>query len=274
MRQPGPCVRALCEAVALMLSKNVTCARPWRNATPSEHFPHTSQCTLHTLHFALHTCTSHSTLHLTSNHVSSSHLIPSLLTCHPSKFFSTVFISSEHWSTFLISSKFVSTHLSFSARQKALTVRGKFHAQRPLGAESFCTQTLETQMHLHRKAFPKYLVLQSLHKVFPSTTLYYKYKACTKHVPVPLLLLQSLHQALPSTTLHYKASKHVWVVLCTTRLAQSKSQYYFVLQNLHKHLISPHLRSSHLIPSLLTCHLGKFFSAVFTSSEHWSTYLL
>ena len=38
-----------------------------------------SQCTLHTLHFALHTCTPHSTLHLTSNHVSSSHLISALL---------------------------------------------------------------------------------------------------------------------------------------------------------------------------------------------------
>ena len=106
VRQPGPCVRALYEAVAQMLSKNMTCARPRRNATPSEHFPHTSQCTLHTLHFALHTRTSHSTFRLTSNHVSSSHLIsallisshliPSLLTCHQSKFFSTVFISSEH----------------------------------------------------------------------------------------------------------------------------------------------------------------------------------
>ena len=28
VRQPGPCVRALCEAVAVLLSKNMTCARP------------------------------------------------------------------------------------------------------------------------------------------------------------------------------------------------------------------------------------------------------
>ena len=63
-----------------------------------------SHFTLHFshLHFALHTCTSHSTLHLIksselfSPHLRSSHLIPSLLTCHLSKFFSTVFISSEH----------------------------------------------------------------------------------------------------------------------------------------------------------------------------------
>ena len=33
-------------------------------------------------------------------------------------------------------------------------------------------------------------------------------------------------------------------------------------------LFSPHLSSSHLIPSLLTCHLNNFFSTVFTSSEH------
>ena len=33
VRQPGPCVRALCEAVAMLLSKNMTCARPRCNAT-------------------------------------------------------------------------------------------------------------------------------------------------------------------------------------------------------------------------------------------------
>ena len=105
-RAPARPVRACFVRTALLLSKNMTCARPRRNATPSEHFLHTSHCTLHSPHFILHTCTSHSTLHLISHHVSSSHLIsphlssshlfPSLLTCHLSKFFSTVFISSEH----------------------------------------------------------------------------------------------------------------------------------------------------------------------------------
>ena len=225
-----------------------------------------------TLHSAPFTpCTSHFTCALRTRHfispqitwalLSSSHLIPSLLTCHQSKFFSTVFISSEHLSTFLISSKFVSTHLSCSARQKPLTVREKSLAQKSLGAESFCTQTLETQMHLDRKAFPKYLwykactkhfpvllllVLKSLRKALPSTTWYYK--ACTKHFPALLcttklaqstsqyyFALQGLHKALPSTTLHYKAcTKSFPVLLCTTRLAQSTSQYYFVLQSLHK----------------------------------------
>ena len=109
VRQPGPCVCALHEAVAVLLSKNMTCARPRCNATPSEDFLRTSHCTLHTPHFTLHTSSHLKSRELFSPHLSSSRLIPSLLTCHRSKFFSTVFISSEHWSTFLISSKFVST---------------------------------------------------------------------------------------------------------------------------------------------------------------------
>ena len=73
VRQPGPCVRALCEAVAVLLSKNMTCEQPRCNATPSKHFPHTSHCALHTshLHFTL-------ALHLNSSHLGSSHLIPCL----------------------------------------------------------------------------------------------------------------------------------------------------------------------------------------------------
>ena len=44
-------------------------------------------------------------------------------------------------------------------------------------------------------------------------------------------VLQSLHKALPSTTLYYKAcTKHFPVLLCTTKLAQTTSQYYCVLQ--------------------------------------------
>ena len=219
VRQPGPCVRALCEPVALLLSKNMSCARPRCNATPSEHFLHTSHFTLHSSHPALHTS------HLFSPHLNSSHLIPSRLTCHLSKFFSTVFISSEHWSTFLISSKFASTHLSCSARQQALTVREKSLAQKKtMGAESFRTQKLETQMHLHRKALPKYFVPQSLHKALPSTTLYYK--ACTKHFPVLLCTTRLAHT-------HYFP-----VLPCTTKLARSTSQYYLVLQSLHKALPS------------------------------------
>ena len=74
-----------------------------------------------------------------------------------------------------------------------------------------------------------------MHKVSPSTTLYYK--LFTKHFPV-LLCTTKLAQSTSSTTLYYKAcTKSVPVLLCTTQLAQSTSQYYFVLHRLHK--VSP-----------------------------------
>ena len=77
-----------------------------------------------------------------------------------------------------------------------------------------------------------YFVLQILHTVLPSTTLYYK--ACTKYVSV-YFLLESLHKVLSSITLYYKAcTKHFLVLLCTTQLAQSTPRYYLVLQSLHK----------------------------------------
>ena len=64
-------------------------------------------------------------------------------------------------------------------------------------------------------------LLQSLHKILPSTTSYYK--ACTKYFPVH-----------PGTTSYYKAcTKYFPVLLRTTKLAQSTSQYYFLLQSLH-----------------------------------------
>ena len=45
---------------------------------------------------------------------------------------------------------------------------------------------------------------------------------------------------LPSTTLYYKAcTKYFPALLRTTELAQSTSQHYFVLQNLHNHKVLP-----------------------------------
>ena len=93
-------------------------------------------------------------------------------------------------------------------------------------------------------------VLQSVHKVLPSTASYYK--DCTKYFPALLrttklaqstsqcyFVLQSLHKVLPSATSYYKAcTKYFPVLLRTTKLAQSTSQYYFVLQSLHKVLPS------------------------------------
>ena len=99
VRQPGPCVRALCQAVAQMLSRNMTyMCNPGARQRQAKTFRtlHTALFALHTPHFtlALHTSSHLKACELFSPHLSSSHLIPPLLTCHQSK--STVFISSEH----------------------------------------------------------------------------------------------------------------------------------------------------------------------------------
>ena len=89
-----------------------------------------------------------------------------------------------------------------------------------------------------------YFVLQSLHKVFPSTTSYYKActkyfpvycKACTKYVPV---LLRTTKLAQSTSQCYFPE------LLRTTKLAQNTSQYYFVLQNLHKTLRTTKLAQS------------------------------
>ena len=50
---------------------------------------------------------------------------------------------------------------------------------------------------------------------------------------------KSLQKLVPSTNLYYKAcTRHVPVLLCTTKLAQNTSQYYFVLHSLRKALPS------------------------------------
>jgi len=182
--------------------------------------------------------------------VSSSRLIPSLLTCHLGKFFSTVFISSEHWSTCLISSKFrLNSSQLFPTRDSSHCQRELSCTNKSLGAESFCTQKLGTQMHLHRKAFTEYFVLQSLHKVLPSTTLYYK--ACTQLAQSTsqyYFVLQSLYTA---------CTEHFPVLLCTAKFAQSTSQYYFVLQILHKALRSITLYTKHFPVLLCTTKLAQ-----------------
>ena len=117
-------------------------------------------------------------------------------------------------------------------------------------------------------------MLQSLHKILPSTTLYYK--ACTKHLQVLLcttklaqstsqyyyFVPQGLHKARPSTTLNYKAcTKYSPLLLCTIKLARSTSQYYFVLQSLHKVLPSTTVhykaRTKHFPVLLCTTKLAK-----------------
>ena len=230
-RAPARPVRArfFFETVVL-LSKNMTCARPRCDATPSEHFLHTSHCTLHTLHSTLHTSS-----HLISSELFSSHFMSSHMSAKSVLTLYFHFI----WAQLNLSHL---TEASLDSPRLFCTSESLRHR---------CIYTEESlQNTLYYKAYKSssqyYFVLQRLHKARPSTTLYYK--ACTKHVPVLLcttnlaqstsqyyFVLQSLHKAFPSTTLHYKAcTKYVPVLLCTTKLAPSTSQYYSVLQSLHK----------------------------------------
>ena len=95
LRQRGPCVRALCKPVPLLLSKNMTCARPPCIASPSDTLcsqDRISHCTLHSPYFTLRSpyFTRHAP-HFISSRLVSPRLISSLLTCHLS--FSQLFAS-------------------------------------------------------------------------------------------------------------------------------------------------------------------------------------
>ena len=130
-----------------------------------------------------------------SPHLTSSHLIPSLLTCHLSKFFSTVFMSSEHWKK---------VHLNSS--------------------QLLC--------------MPESPYRQSLHKILPSTTSYYK--ACTKSTSQYYFVLQSLHKVVPSTTSYHKAcTRYFPVLLRTTKQHKTKHT------RTHTHTTYPHTTYPH-----------------------------
>ena len=152
-------------------------------------------------------------------------------------------------------------HLHRRVFTKYFVLPKNLHKARPSTTFYYKTCTKHFPVLLCTKKFAQttsqyYFVLQSLHKALPSTTLYYK--ACTKHFPVLLcttklaetisqyyfVLLQSLRRALPSTSLYYQSlhkalpsatlyhtacTKYFPVLVCTTKLAQTTSQQYFVL---------------------------------------------
>ena len=104
MRQPGPCVRALCEAVAVFLSKKMICARSGAMQRQAKIFltlpivlftPCTSRFILAL--FALNASSYLKSCELFTPHLSFFHLIISLFIYHLSKFFSIIFILSEHY---------------------------------------------------------------------------------------------------------------------------------------------------------------------------------
>ena len=151
----APCVRALCGTCCAVASRE----RDRRATTLARNIKRTfsSHFTLRSSHHALHASHLHFTLHssshlkssdffaphVTSSDLLSSHPIPSHMSCKQ------VLLNCFHLIRAL--KKFISTHLSPSARQKALAVRAKPFDQETLSAQRLCMQKLETQVHLHKK---------------------------------------------------------------------------------------------------------------------------
>ena len=97
--------------------------------------------------------------------------------------------------------------------------------------ETNCDRQKQTKLAHSTSQY--YFVLQSSHKVRPSSTSYYK--ACTKYVPARLRTIKLATKYVPVLLRTTKlATKYFPVLLRTTKLAQSTSQYYFALQSLHK----------------------------------------
>jgi hypothetical protein len=114
VRQPGPCVYALCEAIIISLSKKISCPRPRCNAMPNEQFFLISYCIL----------IPHSTIqiYMSAQFILSKFFSSHFISSHMStKFCLTIFISFEHRSTFFISQKLVSTHLGYAVHQNIIS---------------------------------------------------------------------------------------------------------------------------------------------------------
>ena len=183
---PACFVRTCCAVAVQEHDQRATTLQCNIKRTVSSHF------SLHSSHSALQASPLHFTLHSSSHlessdffsplspHLSSSHLL-SFHTCHLSK---TVFISFEHWE-----SSSISTHLTSSARQKALTDRKKC-TKKHCTQRAFAHKLWDTDPFTQKKwqntlyYNTLYFVLQCLHRALPSTTLYYN--ACAKYVPVLL----------------------------------------------------------------------------------------
>ena len=164
VRQRSSEVRALCDSDALLQRSHLKL--------------HTSHCTLHTSHVTLRTYTSHPILHLISSHLSSSHLIPSLLICPRSSSQLFLFHPSTAQSNFLHTESFYT--------QKALT-HGKrlhtaiFYPEKLLHTASFYTEAFRHTCLCTRKLLHGNFYTQKLlHRTFDIL-------ACTKHFPAAYL---------------------------------------------------------------------------------------
>ena len=186
VRQPGLCVRALCEAVAVLLSKNMTCARPRCNATSRKHFPHTSHCTLHT------------------SHLSSFHLVSCLPICQlcSSWLFSCHLSAAQTFSCVGAPLPFVTTsrrhHVPESPLPFVTTSRRHHFPSSPL---PFVTTALSHHFpkspHSLRHHFPKVTTLPSSPLPFVTTSLRHHFPSS----PLPFVTTSLRHHTPKVTTL-------------------------------------------------------------------------
>ena len=202
--------------------------------------------TLHLSHFTLHTSHLHFTLRtlIISSHLRYSHLISYLVICHlsSSQLFSFHQSPAQPFSSHGSSSQLISAllHVRKLLLSERTLVHAKTVARRKLLHRSFCTQKLETQVHLHRKALcteklfkhSKLLDGEALWHLetdaFTHGSFYSENRRnfYTQSFYTQNLLRTSLRKAIPSTTLYYKTcTKYSPVLLCTTKLAQSTSQW-------------------------------------------------
>ena len=173
---------------------------------------HASHCTLYTSHRALRA----PLLHI------SSHLIWALPTA----------------------SQLISSHLAQSKQPRTTSLAQSTYQYYFVLQSSH--EALPSTTNLVQSTSQYNFVLQRLHKAPPSTALHYK--PCTKY-----LLVQNLRNIFPRTTLYRKTcTTYFPVLLCTTKIAQSTSQYCFALQTLHKVLASTklaqHISQDYFVP--------------------------
>ena len=241
VRQPGPCVRALCESGVLFHMSHLKRHFALHTSHCTLHTPH---CTLHTSHFTLHT--SHFTLHSSQSTLHTSHF-----TLHTSHF-------TIHTSHFSLLIAFFTLHTSHSTLHTALFTPHTSHC------------TLHTPHFISSELFSPYpsssLLISSLlichlsfHESLPSTTT--KELACAVRQPgrcvralceaVAVLLSKNMTCARPRYNANTFLTLHIALFTPTLHTCTSSQ------------LISSELFSSHSMSSHVS---AKFFLAIFMSS--------
>ena len=204
MRQPGPCVCASCDSGALLQRWHVKF--------------HTSNCILHTSYFAftLHRHTPHFiSSHVTWSLLASSQLFSShLISCHiSSKYFSTA--EHEH---------FLSCLTSHCARLHVakLLLPGRDLARKNQCAEKLLHTEAWNTEHLNKERICTWEAFTD--SSFTQTSI------CTQHA----LHTGSWYTHKAFTRKPFTHSRLLHTANFYTKLVQSTSQYYLVLQSLHK----------------------------------------